>query len=113
MGYMKLNPRWFFQWVPVCLGLSLLAACESRNKRGEPHALVESYNRSPAEFRDMMRRAEAGDSGACEQIGHYHAFALQDHEEAIRWLKKACELSPGDERLKHNLAVMLDANDED
>ncbi len=110
---MKLNLRCFSLWGLVCLGLSLLAACESGNKLGEPHALVESYNRSPAEFRELMRRAEAGDPGACEQIGNYHAFALQDHEEAIRWLKKACEFSPGDERLKHNLAVMLDADDED
>ena len=106
------NRRGFFQRVLVCLGLSFLTACESGTDLGEPHALVESYNRSPAEFRERMRWAEAGDAKACEEISYYHAFARQDDEEAIRWLKKACQLSPGNKRLRHNLAVMLEAEEE-
>ncbi|HEY1082500.1 MAG TPA: hypothetical protein VGE29_09580 [Prosthecobacter sp.] len=92
------------------IGMALASCAAPQPKRV---LISEGYNRSSEERQQLMIQVEKGDATAGEILSNYYLLVEGDAREGIRWLRKACECDPQNLRLKNNLKVLEEEEEED
>ena len=77
---------------------------ESLNFDGQLDSTASVYGLNDEEIRELIMRAESGDSDAAFRLYQFYRFSKMDMDAAIVWLSKSAEL--GNSTAVHNLEVI-------